>query len=107
MLRYNTIVIVNVGSVRMMCTMVEVKWDGVVSEMVRDKTVWWLSAIRDGEYRYREINKFRDDAKRIVRRRRAAWQKRREREPEAYGEEDPGDEVAGIMRCMCPGSDFA
>ena len=44
-----------------------------MSEMVRDKTVWRLSVIRDGEYRYREINKFRENAKRIVR------------------EEDPGD----------------
>ena len=38
-----------------------------MSEMVRDTTVWRLSVIRDGEYRYREINKFKENAKRIVR----------------------------------------
>ena len=36
----------------MLCTMVEVQWDGVVSELVRDKTVWWLSVFTDGEYKY-------------------------------------------------------
>ena len=63
--------IVNVGSVRTLCTMAEVKWDGVVRELLRDKTVWGLSVFKDGEYKYqRQIDseRMQKEMTRIVRR---------------------------------------
>ena len=72
--------------------------------MVRDKTVWRLSVIRDGEYRYREINKFRENAKKIVKRRRSCLAKTT---PMHNGEEAVDDPehwgVARMMKCVCPG----
>jgi hypothetical protein len=47
---------------------------------------------------------------RIVRQRQSCLAKTTRKRAKAYGEEDvddPGGGVAGIMKCLCPGSDFA
>ena len=51
-----------------------------------------MSVIRDGEYRYREINRFRENAKGLLDGDRAAWRKRRRC---ITGEEDVNDPEDG------------
>ena len=66
-----------------------------MSEAVGDKTVWRLSVIRDDGYRYREINKSRENAKKIVKRRLSCLAKTTGKRTRGItGEEDvddPGD----------------
>ena len=73
--------------------------------MVRDKTV---SVIRDGEYRYWEINRFRENAKRIVKRRLSCLAKTTGKRARGIcGRKTLGMGVARMMKCVCPGLDIA